>query len=262
MESERLARSGEVFLVPVNQIVVDESANNTRVDYGDIEALAKSIESSGLKSPISLKKVHGKDEYILVHGHRRMRAIKHLIENGIEYPRVKAFLMPKQYGEDDILLDMLTMNDGKPLSAYEQGLVFVRLINRGFVEKEICEKVGRSMTFVHNAIEMAKLPKQVQNEIAEGSISGLTAVEIFKISNDEDEAIEKVSEAIKIAKSENKKATARHAQVSYSPYKVIEKLAEILKTMDNQTKEAQAIIRVVNMTKMKEPVEKIFDTFE
>ena len=46
MESERLARSGEVFLVPVNQIVVAESAHNTRVDYGDIEALAKSIQNN------------------------------------------------------------------------------------------------------------------------------------------------------------------------------------------------------------------------
>jgi len=50
-----------VFLVPFEQIVVNEEKNNLRADYGNIEELATSIAESGLKNPILLKKLEGKN---------------------------------------------------------------------------------------------------------------------------------------------------------------------------------------------------------
>lgn len=264
--STKLTRNGEIYLVPVNEIIIDEEKNNTRIDYGDIEMLAESIKNSGLKNPILVKKEYGKDEYHLVHGHRRMRAINYLLEKGVEYPKVRATLVSKDYNQDNVLLDMLTLNDGKPLSAYEQGLVFVQLIDRGFKEKEIAEKVGRSITFVRNGIEMAKLPKHIQNEIADGSISGLTAVEITRTANDENEAKEKVKEAIDTAQKENggekKKATARHAKVNSNPYKTLDRVYELLNELEINSEGAILFKRAMKMAKMKEAPEKIFEIFD
>jgi ParB family chromosome partitioning protein len=262
----KLTRNGEIYLVPVSEIIVDEAKNNTRVDYGDIEGLAESIKNSGLKNPILLKKERGKDEYHLVHGHRRMRAINHLIKLGVEYPKVRAILVPKDYNQDNVLLDMLTLNDGKPLSVYEQGLVFVQLIDRGFKEKEIAEKVGRSVKFVRDGMEMAKLPKSIQNEIAEGTISGYTAVEIAKVAGDEDKAVETVKNAIDEAKKENggkkKKATARHAKVGGTPFKTLERVCELLTQLEINTEGAILFKRAMKLAKMKEAPEKIFEIFD
>lgn len=231
---ERLQRNGEVFLVPIDQIVVDEAKNNKRTDYGDIEELAQSIASeSGLKTPILLKKIRGEEKYELIHGHRRMRAIQLLISKGVEFPRVRAFLAPVNYTQDDVLLDMIIMNDGKPFNNYEQGLVFVQLKGRGFTETEISKRVGKSTTHIHNCIEMASLPKVIQNEIAAGNISGGTAVSIFKNAENEEEAVLFVQNTILKAKEESggkqKKATSRHAEnAALSPIKTLERVAELL----------------------------------
>lgn len=266
-KNERLQRNGEVFLVPIDSIVVDEEKNNKRIDYGDIEALANSILHSGLKTPVSLKKFRGEDKYELTHGHRRLRAIKHLASKGIDFPRVRAFLNPSNYNEDDVLVDMIVMNDGKPLTNYEQGLVFVQLTHRGFKEKEISERVGRSISYIHNCIEMAELPKNIQNKIADGSISGLTAVEIFKNSEDENEASKFVEESIEKAKEENggknKKATKRHASnVSKSPMKTLESLKSLLEEKEIENEKTELLKKVVSRLKAKETPEDFIKLFE
>ena len=206
---------------------------NKRVDYGDIDSLAESILSSGLKTPILLKKIRGEDKYELIHGHRRYRGIQKLIQRGESFPRIKAFLAPQNYTEDDVLLDMIVMNDGKPFNNYEQGLVFLQLVHRGFTETEISSRVGKSTTHIRNCVEMGRLPKSIQNEIAQGNVSGLTAVDIVKQSNSEEEAIDTLQESIKKAQAENngekKKATSRHASISLSPFKTLEKVKKFLK---------------------------------
>ena len=94
------------------------------------------------------------------------------------------------------------MNDGKPLTNYEQGLVFVQLRSRGFKDIEISKRVGKSATHIHNCIEIASLPKAIQNEISAGNISGGTAVAVFKNANNEEEALALIKNTIDAAQKE------------------------------------------------------------
>lgn len=260
---ERLKRNGEVLLVPIENIVVNEEKNNKRVDYGDIEELANSILNSGLKNPILVKKIRGEENYELMHGHRRFRAIRSLIERGEEFPRVRAFIAPKDYNEDDVLLDMIVMNDGKPLNNYEQGLVYVLLGNRGFSPKEISQRVGKSIPHIHNCTKMAKLPKSIQNEIATGNLSGLTATEIYENSSSEEEAVAIVKDSVEKAKAEGKKVTKRFAtkNVSLSPTKTLERVKEILSEKNITSKEAEVFRKVLGRLKAKETPEAIAELF-
>lgn len=264
---ERLQRNGEVFLVPFEQIIVDEEKNNKRTDYGDIEELATSIAESGLKTPVLLKKVRGEEKYELMYGHRRMRAINLLISRGVEFPRVRAFLAPPNYGQDDILLDMIIVNDGKPFNNFEQGLVFVQLKGRGFTEAEISKRVGKSTTHIHNCIEMASLPKVVQNEIAAGNISGGTAVSIFKNAASEEEAIlfvqGSIANAAKESGGKKKKATSRHADnVALSPLKTLEKVAELLKEGKIENSKVSLLKSLLSRVKAKVKPEDIIELFK
>jgi ParB family chromosome partitioning protein len=260
---ERLKRNGEVLLVPVEQIIVNEEKNNRRVDYGDIAELAESILNSGLKNPILVRKVRGEETYELMHGHRRFRAIQSLIEKGEEFPRVRAFIAPKNYNEDDVLLDMIVMNDGKPLNNYEQGLVYFALENRGFTIKEISKRVGKSVPHIHNCLNMAKLPKPIQNEVAAGNLSGLTATEIVKNSESEEEALNVVKQSIEKAKAEGKKVTKRFAtkNVSLTPTKTLERVKEILNEKNITSKEAEVFKKVLGRLKAKETPEAIAELF-
>ena len=56
MSDERLKRTGEVFLVPFENIIVGDEMNVGRIDFGDIKELADSIEENGLRIPILVKK--------------------------------------------------------------------------------------------------------------------------------------------------------------------------------------------------------------
>lgn len=261
----RLQRNGEVFLVPFDQIVVNEEKNNLRADYGNIEELATSIAESGLKNPILVKKAKGEERFELLHGHRRYRAIKFLIDKGEEFPKVRAFLAPATYTQDDVLLDMITMNDGKPLTNYEQGLVFVQLRSRGFKDTEISKRVGKSATHIHNCIEIASLPKSIQNEISAGNISGGTAVAVFKNADNEEEAIALIKSTIETAQKEAggkpKKATSRHASnVALSPIKTMEKIVELL---GNKTDDKAVFFKkVVSRLKAKEKPENFLELFK
>ena len=268
MKNERLKRSNEVFLVPFEQIELDEQNNNKRMEFGDIDGLADSIENSGLKTPLLLKKVRGEERFILLHGHRRFRAIQLLINRGVEFAGIKSFLAPVDYTNDNVLLDMITMNDGKPFTNLEQGLVFVQLVDRGFNEAEISKKVGKSTSHIRNCMEMASLPKKIQNMIASGSLSGLTAVELSKNVKSEDELIAQIEAAVEQAPvsedGKKKKITKKNVEkiANSSPLKKMEELKAKLSEQGIVNKNTALLDKLVSRLKAKQSVEEIIEIFQ
>ena len=63
-----------LFIDP--RCIIVNYENNLREDYSHVPSLEKEIEANGFKNcdPIRVKKVPGKNEYILVHGYSRMKA--------------------------------------------------------------------------------------------------------------------------------------------------------------------------------------------
>lgn len=196
-KTKRLQRSGEVFLIPIDQVESDES-RNFRDDYGDIEGLAESIKNAGQRRPILLKKLVGhEDHYAVVDGFRRLRAIKLLVNCGTDFPYVRAFLAPKNYSIEDAIFEQVIGNDGKPLSKVEEGHVYKTLIGRGYKEKEISEKTGKNISHVRVCIAIASLPKELQNNVSAGTLTGNTALEIYKsVGEDEQKAVEMLNKTL------------------------------------------------------------------
>ncbi len=77
---ERLKRTGETFLIPFENIIVDENINGGRLIFEGIEELAASIKEAGLKVPVLVQKLRNEEKYVLVQGKRRYKAIQLLIE--------------------------------------------------------------------------------------------------------------------------------------------------------------------------------------
>ena len=265
--SERLKRCGELFSIPFEQIIVDEENNNKRIVYEEIESLSLSIENTGLKVPLMVKKEKDRENFVLLHGHRRFRAIKLAIERGVEFAGIKCQIVPQNYSMDNVLFDMITMNDGKPFSNLEQGLVFTQLKDRGFTETAISEKVGKSISHVRNCIEMAALPKSVQNMIASGTVSGGTAVELSKAVGTEDELVSKLESAIEAAPvasdGKKKKVTKKNVAViaSSSPLKKLEDVRDALKREGISNNMVDVFTKLVSRLKNKAAVENIVELF-
>lgn len=225
---ERLKRTGEIFLIPFDKIIINDEINNGRIDFGNIQELADSIEQSSLRVPLLVQKVRGEDKYTLLQGKRRFKAIELLVKKGIDFPGIKCTLAPHNYNIENSLFDQIVLNDGKPYSNLEQGIVFSQLVGRGYSPQEIAKKVGKSVTHINNCIEIASLPKKVQDLVASGSVSGLTAVELSKVVNSEDELITKLQAAVATApvaaNGKKKKVTKKNVkEVSImSPLKRLE----------------------------------------
>jgi len=233
--STRLKRTGEIFLIPLNQVVVDEEVNNGRIDFGNLEELADSIEENGLRVPLLVKKVRGEENYVLIQGKRRLKAYELLVARGVDIAGVKCMLAPPAYSVENSLFDQIIMNDGKPYSSLEQGVVFAQLVERGYSVKEISKKIGKSVTHISNCIEITSLPKKVRDMISAGSVSGLTAVELSKVVSSEEELVEKLQEAVcsapVSAEGTTKKVTKKNVKqiASASPFKKMAEINVVLK---------------------------------
>ena len=268
MSEERLKRAGEVFLVPFDKIEIDETINNGRVDFGDLNELANSIEESGLRVPLLVKKSRGEDKYVLIQGKRRLKAIEILINRGVEFAGIKCFLALPNYTIENSLFDQIIMNDGKPYSTLEQGIVFSQLIERGYSIADISKKVAKSPSHVTNCIEIASLPKKVRDLVASGSVSGLTAVELSKVVDNEDELVKKLEEAVEAAPvaadGTKKKVTKKNVKevANLSPIKKLEEVKNILKAEGVESDAANTFLTLMSRLKAGESVESLVELFK
>ncbi len=220
----------DILLVdPRNIVVVD--GFNVRTDMGDIEALANSILEMGLQVPLMAKKVRGEDKFELVDGHRRFKAIQHLMANGHDIPFVK--VLPFTGNEEDRVLAMVTTGTGqKPLTELEQAEAVKRLVNFHYKPEEIARKVGKSVPHIYNMLTLANASRKVKELVISGEISGTTIVHIVRQTADEREQYKMVQDAIENAKKEGKKkATAKNVSklVQKNP---AQKLKELIALLD------------------------------
>ena len=95
--------------IPISQIV--DNPHQKRKYYGDIKSLADSISERGLQNPISVIKIKD-DGYVVVSGHRRLRAFKNLHRKSIP-----AIIRKESTQEDlakDIAIENLQREDLRP----------------------------------------------------------------------------------------------------------------------------------------------------
>ena len=264
----RLKRTGEVFLIPFNQIEIDSEMNNGRIDLGDLEELADSIQESGLRIPLLVKKVRNEERYLLVHGKRRLKALEILINRGVEMPGIKCTLTVAGYSIENSLFDQIIMNDGKPYSSVEQGIVFSQLVDRGYDVKEISKKVAKSVTHILNCIEIASLPKKIRDLVATGAVSGLTAVQLSKVVTSEDELIDQLQTAVEKAPlspdGEKKKVTNKNVEqiASISPLKKMSEVKRILLEREIENERTELFMTLLSRLKAGVDIEELIQLFE
>ena len=255
------------MMVDPRNIIIKEGFN-VRIDLGDIEELKNSIVENGLKNPLRGYKDRSTDEkFILIDGHRRLIAIQKAIEEGVEIARVPVMLAPKGYNEEQRTMDLILCNDGKKLTAYEEGLICQRLINFGFTQVEIPKKIGRSPSFVSNVLRLANSSKAVQNKIVEGKISDNTVLEIIKSTDDVDKQLSMIEKAIVNAETKGgskRKATAKNLTElkKSSPMQTLIELKITLKDKGVENEKTKLLEKLVSRLKKKLQAEELIDLFE
>ncbi|MGQ9632364.1 MAG: ParB/RepB/Spo0J family partition protein [bacterium] len=154
----------------VREIDVDAISPNPyqpRQDFDEakMKELAKSIEEQGMILPI-LVRANGGGGYELVSGERRIRAAKIA---GLKKVPCIVREIPDEKLLEVALIENIQREDLNPI---EEAEAYRRLEKEfGLTHEEIAKRVGKDRSTITNALRLLRLPRDVRDRLADGSIS-------------------------------------------------------------------------------------------
>jgi ParB family chromosome partitioning protein len=151
------------------ELDIDLLTPNPRQPRGHIEEqaleeLAQSIRGNGVIQPIVVRDVDGR--YEIVAGERRWRAAQRA---GL----LKVPVVVRQVADDDLLQVALIENiQRENLNPIEEAQAYRRLSEDHHLSQEaIASAVGKDRATVANYVRLLRLPAEVRNDLASGSLS-------------------------------------------------------------------------------------------
>jgi ParB family transcriptional regulator, chromosome partitioning protein len=190
---------------------------NTRIPGPELDAhiehLAGLMMVNGFLQDHALKgmilSVDGKQVPAAMGGHCRLAAVKLAIARGAPIDTVPFVTAPPGTTEEDMTAEIVTGNQGKPLTSYEVAIVVQRLARFNWPVSKIAERLGYSQGHVRDLLVLISAPRLVRDMIEAGQISSSVAMDTIKKHGDK--ALGMLVAGVSKAAAEGKvKATAKH----------------------------------------------------
>lgn len=229
---ESLSKHG-FSMIPVDDLQISPFQTRVRFDDDKIESLAKSIEKSGLLSPVIVLEKDTKGEnglakaYVLLAGERRLRAVKRLGQK--EIPAVvkteKELTRPEQ-----ALITATENLQREDLSPLELAKTYEMLMKtQNIDESQLAQNLHHTEQYVRNYLRLLSLGEKVKDalldrKIGEGHARFLVGLsvhqqEVFlKIILDKDLTVKEVETLVRGEKipEEDKKEVVFNVRTSNS----------------------------------------------
>lgn len=169
----------EIVNIPINSIKPNPYQPRRDFNKQSLEELSKSIKSFGVLQPISVRKLRN-ENYELIAGERRLRASE--IAKLDEIPAIIF-----QYRDNESAMIALIENlQREDLNFIEEAEGFNNLIlDHGFTQAELAEKIGKSQSTIANKIRLLKLPEDIQRNLVEEGLSERHGRALLKLPDDE-----------------------------------------------------------------------------
>lgn len=191
---------------------------NVRVHTPALEAhirfLADSIIKNGFKTEHPLggyvvKEDESSQKIYLTSGHNRMKALA--IANA-ELPederitRVPIVVAPQGSSVEDLTIDLVVSNSGKPLTPFEVSLVCKRLSRWNMSSAEIAKKLGYTESYIDSLLILAGAPPEIKEMVIEEKMSAAMAIEELRKYGSK--AVDRILSAA--AKTNGERITKKH----------------------------------------------------
>jgi ParB family chromosome partitioning protein len=204
-------RSSDLFHIDPRILKVKPGLNARTMDAEDtrehIEWLATSIAETGVRNPLEV--FSEGDEVYVVHGHCRLAATMLAISRGVEIKTVPCIAEPRGTNEVDRILNQNVDNTGKPLTPLEAGANIKRAAALGWTVSQIAKKLGKSISYVSQALDFQSAPSEVHQAVAAGSISATLAAQTLR-NQGPVSGTAAIAEAATAKAQGRKRATARN----------------------------------------------------
>lgn len=218
--------------------IVIRKGFNLRNDFGDLEELAASIDTTGLQESLTVDLL--KDgTAILTDGERRYRAIAMLREKSDLYKEKFEFIdvktNDKDYEEADRIIAMMAHNTGKPFEPLEEAEGFRRLMEDHKLSlTEIAQRVGRAVPYVEQRLLLASATDVEKKAVAEKKISATAQVHLMRKEKDPVKRTAIVKESVE----KGKKVKVRDVK-SVPLVKKVDEVLAMVKQADKKNKDGE-----------------------
>ena len=157
--------------ITIENLQVDDlhaNPNNPRKQVGDVDELASSIRSQGIKQPLLVTPtgetdIFGHKQYRVVIGHRRLAAAR---QSGLSTVPAIVEEMDARREREIMLVENTQRSDLTPI---EEADGYQGLLDLGVRVKEMAEKTGRGDGFVRRRWKIARVPRETRDMSADFS---------------------------------------------------------------------------------------------
>lgn len=173
---ETASNNGDIIDIDIDIIRSNPHQPREYFDEAALNELAESIKEHGIIEPIIVKKsIKG---YDLVAGERRTKAAK--IAGLKTIPAIVRDFTDQQMMEIALIENIQREN----LSSIEEAIAYKNYIDEtGYTQEEVAKKFGKSRSYITNLLGLLSLPKSVQDNVINGSISMSHARVLSKIDD-------------------------------------------------------------------------------
>ncbi|MEO8665433.1 MAG: ParB/RepB/Spo0J family partition protein [Ignavibacteria bacterium] len=175
----------QAFEISVNRIKVNPLQPREDFDETRLSELADSIKQKGLIQPVTVRR--SGEDYILISGERRLRAIKLI---GLE--KIPAYVFEKSAGNDDDMLELALIENiqREDLNPMELSDSFSKLSREfNLTQEQISAKVSKQRSTVANSLRLQNLPVEIKVSLRKNEITEGHARMLLRVDNLEDQLI-------------------------------------------------------------------------
>lgn len=205
----------KIFYVSVDDIIPNRFQPRLAFDEKELNSLSESIKKYGVIQPIVLRKIG--EKYEIIAGERRYKAS--LLAGLMKIPAIINQTDDNTSAEIALLENLQRKN----LTVIEESQSYKKLLDRGFTQDEIANKLGISQSSIANKLRLLNLPKEVQEALLYNKISERHARSLLSL-NDKETQIQILNKII------NEKLTVKQTE---------EEISNILNGNINQNDESK-----------------------
>lgn len=169
----------EVKYIPIDSIKPNPYQPRKEFNKKSLEELSQSIKSFGLIQPISVRKLHD-ESYELIAGERRLRASE--LADLKEIPAI----IVEYKDRDSALVALIENLQREDLNFIEEAEGYYNLIvDHGFTQQQLAEKIGKSQSTIANKLRILKLPEDIKKALLEHNLTERHGRALLKLPNDD-----------------------------------------------------------------------------
>ena len=175
----------DLMMLPLEALQIEKGHNPRNYDLPEnrahLQNLKENIRIYGVQVPILARFEVETRRGFIVDGECRFRACKELQDEGVEILSVPVIQVQGNDPATRLALT-LTANTGKPLSKWEAGSAFQRLVNYGWDLPAIVAKLGFSERYIKEALELTDAPEAVKQLLSERAVTPALALDHIRKS--------------------------------------------------------------------------------